>query len=318
MQILAGVLTALALAAPGRGVLDRYEMEKASFGKLYWRGGQLSSRPDRGRAVQSALARVEERLGRRLEAPVTVVFAPDRGEFARVVTAMTRAEPSRWTLGIALVGRRTIVLREDDLPGGGRPWQRPDTTLAHELAHLLNHRRPDRPVPRWFDEGVAMWASQDGISPEDEARLSGLARIGGLFALRDLERAFPRLHHPGSIAYQQSLMVVTFMVERHGVELLVGLLDGLESGEPFEEIYRELTESSWLDLEPQFRAWIVRRHSLLSAAAALVSFWTIIALFAVVAIGVEAVRRRGARRRLAGSEDDGGEDGPEEDGAPGT
>ncbi len=299
---------ALAFAAPNADdLLEGYQRESAPFGQLRFRGGRLSSRDDRVGFVSRHLERIERRLGRSLRHEITVVFVPDRAEFARVYRGVSRRDPTEWMVGVAFPGWRLIVVREDDPFAGLRRWDQPEVTLAHELAHLVIHSS-GATIPRWFDEGVAMWVSQGSIPVEDEARLSALARFGGLFSLNELTRGFPRLHHPGSIAYQQSLLMIESIVERHGEAAVPRILERLASGDPIGRAYETATGSAWGDFEGEFRTWIISRHSLFAAVASVVNFWTIITLLALVAMVVEAMRRRRFRRRLEEAEADAIED----------
>ena len=223
------VLLVVSLAATPR--LDSYQRENGPFGHLYFRGGEISFGDDRVREVQRALEAVEKKLNRRLGRQVTVVLVPDRAELARIVVQMTDRQPADSVLGMAFPRRGWILVREDG--STMLPWDRPRVTLMHEFSHLVVGRRATGSAPRWLDEGIAMWVSQNSIPSEDEARLSGLARIGGLFRSRDLERTFPDGHQLGSVAYQQSYLMVTYLVERHGKPVVSGLLDRLEEGPGF-------------------------------------------------------------------------------------
>lgn len=297
-------LTATAiLAGPVDDLLGGYRREEGLFGPVYYRGGDLSRLDRRVELIRDRLEAVERRLRRRRGGPITVVLAPDGKEFARIASSLTGRAPRPWLAGLAFPGRGWILVREDDPVGGYRPWDRPEVTLIHELAHLVLHRRGRVAIPRWFDEGVSMWLSGGGSRPRDEARISGFARLGWLYPLTELEQEFPELHYPGSIAYQQSLMVVRFLVERHGETIIPDLLDGLEAGEALAERYRSLTGEDWATFEPEFLRWAAGRRSLIASLAALVDLWTLVTLLALVAIGVTVIRRRRWRRRLEAEEE---------------
>ena len=149
-----------------------------------------------------------------------------------------------------------------------------------------------------------MWVSQGTIPRVDEARLSGYARIGGLFSAAELRESFPRAHALGMLAYQQSLLMVLYLVERHSEAVVVGLLDRLESGQTFAVAYGEMTGEPWGEFDRRFRGWVAEKHSLMAVFAAYVHVWTIITLLVIVAIVVEGFRRRRARRRLFAREGD--------------
>ncbi|MBW2637729.1 MAG: hypothetical protein JRC86_09450, partial [Deltaproteobacteria bacterium] len=82
------------------------------------------------------------------------------------------------------------------------------TTLKHELCHLLFHHHISRDnLPRWFDEGVAQWAS-GGIGEiimVNGKRLLNRASLSGKYIpLGRLEHHFPRDDISLKLAYEES------------------------------------------------------------------------------------------------------------------
>ena len=153
-----------------------------------------------------------------------------------------------------------------------------------------------------------MWVSRNVIPPRDEAYLSGRARIGGIYPVVDLETDFPDLHLPGSIAYQQSQMMVTFLVERDGPDALARLLGELDAGTRFGDAYEVVSGHEWESFEPQFVGWLSSRRSLLEAIASFFNVWTIIALLALAAIARSFYKSRKLLRQLEVEERESGRD----------
>jgi hypothetical protein len=288
----------LTLGEPPEFLRD-YQEASVPTGRLYSRGWSEKDRVVVAEFLPGALAKSEAVLGRSLGAPFTTILVPHRQELDRVVGALGATLPfSDTVLGVAFPRLRVLVVRDGLLPGTG-PFRE---TLTHEVAHLVLHRLADARIPKWFDEGVAMWVSGTALKPSEESYLSFLARIGGLYPLAKLEYRFPPTHQLTSIAYQQSLLLVTYLVELQGSRVLAELLGRFEAGESTRDALREVTGVDLDALDEAFGAWVVARRSLLAAAASIINLWTLTAVLALVAIGVHWVRRRRRFRELARAE----------------
>ncbi|MBI4601098.1 MAG: hypothetical protein HY721_03970 [Planctomycetes bacterium] len=288
-------LLSLALAGwLSAGPFEGYREEPFAAGKLLVRGWPEEARAWAAREIPRALARVEGRLGRTLGRQLTAVLVPDGFELRRIVERLSgkRLSPET-TLGVALP-EATLLLLRWERPLGAEPL---DTVLAHEVAHLVVRRSPRAAVPRWLDEGLASWASGKHVSRQDDAQLSLLARVDGLYTLRTLEREFPEGETPGSVAYLQSHLFVVYLVERWGDGVVPRILDELESGAPSARALEAATAVEQTSLEREFGLWAAARCSLLGALARTLSLWTLVGLLALGAVGrYVAVRRRRLER----------------------
>ena len=300
----------LAPAAPGLGFLDGYERRDVPTGVLYSTGWSESEVRWAETYLPDVLARVEKRLGRRLGKPFATLLVGNYAELRRVVESLGGSVPDSFTRGVAFPSRRLIVVR-GDLVWATASEDPTSVTIAHEVAHLVLHRRPETRLPRWLDEGIAVWVAGGRLPPRDEAEISLFARTNSLYRFRSLEDAFPEGHFPTTIAYKQSFLFVLFIVERHGDEAVSRLLDQLEAGTPHDRALRDLTGLEFDALEKEFYLWVAARWSLVVALFAYFNIWAVIGLLAVVAILRNIVRRRRGMRRLEEEEQRELEDRPE-------
>jgi hypothetical protein len=109
---------------------------------VYWEGDATKA---------AALAELADRMwpwpGIRepVEHPIRLVVVSDAERF----DSLTAGRLPEWGVAAAFPATNTIVLR---------PMGDPRRALRHELAHLALHSVV-RSVPRWFDEGYAVWAA---------------------------------------------------------------------------------------------------------------------------------------------------------------
>jgi len=283
-------------------LLDAYHTRAGPWGTAYFPAAARAGGERLAAEIQAGLERVEERLGRARGRPLTAVLTPDRLEFARIYRALLGRRPERWVAGAAFPAWDLLLVRGDSLSYLKPPRERPRAVLEHELAHLVIHRRPETAVPRWFDEGLAMWASGQLLWPEDEAFLSGLARIGALHSLEALEREVPASHDLAAIAYQESLLLVEWIVLRFGPGAVGHLLDALERGEDFPRAFEARTGLSLRELEARFRLWLRGKRGLWEVIFQSVDLWTIASVLALLAIARGALRRRRRLREMEEAE----------------
>jgi hypothetical protein len=113
------------------------------------------------------------------------------------------------------------------------------TTLKHELCHLLFHHHISHDnLPRWFDEGVAQWAS-DGIGEiimANGKRLLNRASISGKYIpLGRIKHHFPRDDIGLKLAYEESKSLVEYITGTYGSESLLDIMMRLKEGDTMDD-----------------------------------------------------------------------------------
>src|ERR1051325_3978572 len=108
------------------------------------------------------------------------VLSPESAELARRVPL--------WISGFAIGESSLVVLFPARSPG--YPDQTLEDVLRHEVAHVLIWRAAaGKPVPRWFDEGIAMETERQRRW-QDQTQLFYQLMTGGETDLQYLDRLF--------------------------------------------------------------------------------------------------------------------------------
>jgi hypothetical protein len=138
-----------------------------------------------------------------------------------------------------------------------------ETTMKHELCHLLLHKHiKEANLPRWLDEGICQWVS-DGISEIimtqkrsvlDEAILSGR-----YISIRALTGRFPRDERYLVLAYEESKSLVEYMISSFGKEAVLSVLNYLEEGAEVDEALVRGLSISLDELESRWHHHLRRR-----------------------------------------------------------
>jgi hypothetical protein len=214
--------------------------------------------------------------------PIRVVLVPETSPLAQDV-------PS-WVSGYARGSEGLIVL----FPARVRSY--PDrnlrTLVHHEVAHVLVAQTTrGRPVPRWFNEGVATVAAREwGV--EDRARFAVAVLGGKARTTKGLDAAFQGSDTEVRRAYALSAAFVRFLQHDYGTLAPATVLRGIGSGLDFEEAFLQTTgvplsraENTFFEEDAFWNTWL----PFLTSTGAL---WMAVTLLALVAIHRRRVRSR--------------------------
>ena len=131
-----------------------------------------------------------------------------------------------------------------------------DTTLKHELCHLLLHHHIDKVnLHKWLDEGVSQWAS-DGIAEVimdyNRSILPQAILSGRYYRMRALTDRFPRDKKSLQLAYAQSKSFVDYIGREFGKGSILNLLNSLRRGLTLDTAVGENFSISFADLEKRW------------------------------------------------------------------
>lgn len=207
--------------------------------------------------ADAARADLVRRLGRPVLSKVTVYVARTPGEMASL--APEGAPFPRYAAGVAYsdIGFVLLTLQPVDVNA------RHDLAevFRHELAHVALHDAVDgRPVPRWFNEGLAVFASGEG----SVTRLQTLwtATVWNqLLPLARLERTFPTDAVGVSVAYAQAADVVRFLIRREDQQRFMSLLERIRKGQEFDAALKDAYGLDLATLEFEWREDVSRRYT---------------------------------------------------------
>lgn len=292
-RILATCLWLFLLSGPAEGSVENTEFDRVEAAPgcdvLFPSGRELPREWIVDRCRKAALG-LRERIPVAVPSRIHVYVAPTDEEFRD----WTGGQLPEWGVGAALPAKRRVVLR---FTGAERERAELDRVMKHELAHvMLAQACADQPVPRWFDEGVAMSVSE----PVKAAHVWTLARAvmgEGLVPLVKLERGFPRSESLARLAYAQGRDAIRFIEERWGHEAVVWMFRDLSNGSDFADALRRNTGFSPVIFGLAWERDAKERYGPLGLLHDSAALWVVVAV-AVVIGGI-------VRRRRVGDDDEG-------------
>jgi hypothetical protein len=222
--------------------------------------------------------------------PIHIELASDSSDWARSVP--------RWTAGFARQDR--VVIFPSRSPT--YPDRTLDDVLRHEVAHALIWRASSgRPIPRWFNEGLAM-AAERGWKLRDQTQLFIQFVSGTRLSLRELDNLFEGGQKDQERAYLLAGALVQNLLTEHGDAAGRRILEQVGMGASFETAFRDIAGQSTSAAEAEFwnrqRVWTTWIPILFSQE----TLWMVITVLALVAI--QRRRKRNAEMRKRWEEEE--------------
>jgi hypothetical protein len=131
---------------------------------------------------------------------------------------------------------------------------------THEMTHLVIHQATDNfytgdlTLPRWLDEGIAVYTSGEIDTRQDFNRMLNRAvKNNELLTLRTLSSPFSSDPDEAVQSYAQSGAVVEFIIDTYGPEAMAELLNALAEGALYDEALEQALGLNTEELDNAFR-----------------------------------------------------------------
>lgn len=182
-----------------------------------------------------------------------------------------------WVLGVAYHKLSLIILKSPGAVRRGRYDLK--KTFIHELTHILlgSTFRSDEDIPRWLNEGVAMYVSREWsfnrISTITQAVLTD-----SLLPLSEITRTFPRQRKDVELAYCQSFYLISFMIAKYGREKFHNFIQYYSKERMFEEALLKIYGINLHRLEKSWHSYLKMKFSWIPIITSTSTLWFLITL----------------------------------------
>ena len=174
---------------------------------------------------EKAIKNATSLLGVKETEPIDFFVYADRTAFYDVIGAGVQENVG----GLALPSIRTLFANIG-ASNANDPWV--GTVVPHELTHIVfetaTHNAYHQPL-HWLNEGLADYLAI-GYDAGARANVERAARTGDLMPLRALVQQFPASADRFSLAYDESVSAIDFMIRTHGRDALVQLIRSYVDG----------------------------------------------------------------------------------------
>ncbi len=190
------------------------------------------------------LEKITNMLGIEYPDTVRVVIAADRLSFNR---ALGSTFPD-WGAAAAIKKERLIVIKS---PAHFRVGKSLEELLGHELGHLIIDKASGgKWLPRWFEEGFCQLVSGEWRLSND-IRVTWAVWGSGLIPLTALEEVNKFGGAKAALAYAQSYLAISALVQELGIEFIPGFLAYYrDSGNIYKAFFRAsgYEYSEWVNI----------------------------------------------------------------------
>lgn len=184
---------------------------------------------------------------------IRIVLAPNEQYFHK----LTGGAIPEWGVGAASKTDRIIYLIS---PRNGPSHARVEQVLMHEMTHiLLGIYLNDRELPRWFDEGLAMWISKDARF-WDQIRFSRALITGQAVPLDAIDEVLKFRKDKAALAYWESQSAVQYIEDQFGYETIPALLRAVNYSKNWNEAFKSVMQISEASFQDQWMLAMQKRY----------------------------------------------------------
>ncbi|OQY28958.1 MAG: hypothetical protein B6244_05310 [Candidatus Cloacimonetes bacterium 4572_55] len=188
------------------GYTEEWKTTESPHFKFYFKEGERQIVPSIQFAAEKSVKRISNILNYRVTEKTSVFITASPAELDSLAAGKT----PEWGVGFALPQKNRIILKSPRYMERLLPLEQ---IVCHEYAHIVLGRKTGRnSVPRWLNEGLAMYLSREMIS-RDEFILCQAVILNRLIPYHSLERGFPLSTKQADLAYLQSYFAVSYLVQ---------------------------------------------------------------------------------------------------------
>lgn len=229
---------------------DRYDWQNLQNERLslYWYEGNDNFGQELFDRANGALDTLELDMGIAVENPVKIFIYASHSDLLSAISTSAQ----EWTGGQAFTDYGVVVI---GVAPSQLEWGLGATT--HEISHLVVHQATKNPfgdLPRWLDEGIAVYnENQEELDDDFRSIFEQAVEADRLMTLRTLSSPFPSDPLQANLAYGQSGAVVMFIIENYGREAMAELLDIFADGALYDEALQQALGVTTDGLDSAFR-----------------------------------------------------------------
>jgi len=215
---------------------DRFTWKTLEEGDvvLFWYGADKEQAESLVGYATASLTRLQDEMGVALDRPAHIYVYQSKSDMSLALPRNSDAYDDRiLTLGVVVDDATMLILgSHPDVEG----------TVAHELSHVVVGLLTDNPyasLPRWLDEGLAMYS--EGDLPDGNRRaLDTAIRRDQLISVRSLS-GYTGDPSQVDLFYGEVYRLVEFLLQTYGKEkmgeLLTAIREGLYQEDALQRVY---------------------------------------------------------------------------------
>ncbi len=227
----------------------------------------------------------------------TKIYLPSSDEEFETITGGAIPE---WGAGCAFPQDSLIILKPKAIGAGNMR-----EILTHELTHVVLERTLKEKwsdhsvrVPRWFNEGLAMYLSGEWRLGQSVS-MAFAALTGGIIPLDKIDSVLTFSSSKAQQAYMQSFLAALYLVKLSDEDVFRRLVAEMTAGATFEQAIVSVLGISLDEFERGWRRYLEDRFGFVSLATDSFTLWVGMSLLFIL---VYALKKMRAKRIMKGWE----------------
>lgn len=218
-------------------------------------------------------------LGIDFKEKTKVYLAPS---FKKYQEIQPGGEIPSWSAGVAYPSLNLIIIQSPRATKGKSIDLK--KVFKHEFTHIALGRafRGREKVPRWLNEGLAMYESREW----DLSRVSTITRAvltDSLIPLSKITHSFPLEADSAELAYSESFYLISFLISQYGKESFHRFIKEYSGGKGLKEVLMEVYGIKWEELEEEWRNYLKVRFSWLPIVTSTTTLWFLVTIAFILA-----------------------------------
>lgn len=232
------------------------------------------------KTLESSYPQLSTQIGYQLNSPIGVFLCNSEKTYNYVVGKHF----PKWSEGIAIPENKLIIIKANNRGSD------PRKTAIHELTHiLLNGAVNNRPIPRWFNEGLAIFYSNEKEFASSSL-VSKALLTNSIISLNDIDKVLTFNQSKAQLAYQESYLAVNFLIEKFGVNHIKKVVQALSLEQDADQAFLNAIGMDLWDFELEWLKYIKHKHRWHFLVDFDIYLWILILLLFI--IGFIIIRRR--------------------------
>lgn len=198
-----------------------------------------------------------------------------------------------WGVGCAIPEQNVIILKS---PLKFKYYQTFSQVVTHELAHIfLGKFSRGARIPRWLDEGFAMYQSREWTIGQDIA-VTRAVLTGSILPLSQIETVNAFGQSKAELAYTESFLAMSYLYREYGAGTEKEIIAQLANGTSLDLAFMRTIGSNYLSFQIDFEKYITTKYNWVSFLGDTFLLWLGLAFLIVF---LYFLKRHYTKKRLA-------------------
>lgn len=230
-----------------------HKIDSSPFHIYYFKEDQVYAK-ELPALFQAAYSELANKLGLELTSSVKVFLCPTE----EIFNDLTGDFVPDWGEGVADPIQSVIILKS---PGVTENYDRFHKLVRHELTHVLIGQSVRHPqaMPKWFNEGMALYFSFDEEFAGGEA-ISKALFSDSIIPLDEIDDVLKFQKTKARLAYEESYSFTLFLEEKFGLDGIVRLIHELDAGKTFNQAFLDAFGMDLFDAELQWYKYLEEKY----------------------------------------------------------